>query len=150
MIHLDYYYERDIPYSPQANQELIAALVNKNYIIYNGTDFGIKKKNTPLKWDDAEADCVKDKGHLYRINSLFKREILERYLSDITFSSGEDFHVGLKKINGTWMWFDGGTDVFYLRPEGQNENCSRYFDKNITSTMCANTNEYLCEVSISV
>eukprot|EP00966_Prymnesium_polylepis_P254834 5888001-Prymnesium_polylepis.1 len=71
-------------------------------------------RETPLNWTAAEANCVRNGGHLASIHSMMENAIVA------SLCGNDECWIGFNDIEqeGTWVWADGSSANFSSFPGG--------------------------------
>ncbi|XP_048245682.1 hepatic lectin-like [Haliotis rufescens] len=66
--------------------------------------------DTLRSWRDAEIDCQSDHGHLVKLDSSAKNELIVKFAQELRLEVGKlvGFNIGAKDgdENGHWTWYD--------------------------------------------
>ena len=103
------------------------------------------KKN----WNDAEANCVKNVGHLVSITS----NIENSFVSKLAKESGKDVWIGLndKSVENSFVWSDGTTCLYRQwddkQPSRSASGCTKMTKENgrWNDKSCSDKRSYVCE-----
>jgi hypothetical protein len=92
-------------------------------------------------WDAASSDCSAQGRYLVRIDSLSEN-------NTVRLLSATPIHIGLRRVNGNFVWEDGTSPSFtnWAPAQPSGEECTvMAVDGSWFDVDCTSVNSYVCE-----